>query len=226
MKNKTLAIFDWNGTLLADTAIAWKSTLPCLEFYGRPPISIKEQRDLFDFPIINFYKNVGCDIDQVKATKEESNRIFQDHYDRLSANARTRRGAIKLLEWLKENGVTCIILSNYIEEKLVFHLERLKMKKYFSYISANRCNGITVLDTMNKQERLETFMSEHGYNTDNSVIIGDSKEEPEIGRQLGITSIGITNGCISERRLRAAKPDHVISALPQAIDIIRDMWEV
>jgi len=102
----------------------------------------------------------------------------------------------------------------------------LKVRKYFSHVSANSCNGVTVLDTMNKSERLETFMSEHGYSNSNTVIVGDSKEEPEIGRKLGITSIGITNGCINEKRLRAAKPDHVISALPQAIDVLKEKWGI
>jgi len=226
MNNKKLAIFDWNGTLIADTAIAWKATIPCLEFYGRPPITIEQQRDTFDFPIIHFYERNGCDADHVRATNEESNQIFQEHYDRLSVKARTRRGTRKLLEWLKKRDVTCIILSNYIGEKLINHLERLKIDHYFDHVSANICNGTTVLDTMNKHERLESFMSEHGFTPEKAVIVGDSNEEPKIGRLYGIPSIGITNGCISEARLRAAKPDHVISALPQAIDVIKKVWDI
>lgn len=224
MKNKKLAIFDWNGTLLADTAIGWQATLPCLDFYGVPHITLKKQRELFDFPIIHFYKRVGCDMDKVIATKEESNAIFQEHYDRLAVNARTRQGTRKLLDWLKERDVTCIILSNYIENKLTAHLERLDLLDYFAHVSANTCNGTSVFDQMNKHERLSEFMIKRGYHPANTVIFGDSREEPDIGRRLGITSIGITNGCISERRLRKAKPDHVISALPQAIDILHGLW--
>ena len=226
MKNRKLAIFDWNGTLIADTALAWKATIPCLEFYGRPPISLKKQRETFDFPIIHFYKRNGCDIDKVLATKEQSNDIFQEHYDALALKARTRRGARELLDWLKARDVTCIILSNYIKHKVTFHLERLNLDHYFAHVSANGCNGTTVLDTMNKYERLSDYMIKRGFRPDNSFIIGDSKEEPEIGRRLGIPSIGITNGCISEPRLRAANPDHVISALPQAIDVMKEKWDL
>ncbi|MCK5384453.1 MAG: HAD family hydrolase [Alphaproteobacteria bacterium] len=226
MKNRKLAIFDWNGTLLADTALAWKATKPCLEFYDRPPISLKKQRETFDFPVIHFYKRNGCDIDRVLATKEESNNIFQEHYDKLALKARTRCGARELLDWLKDRDVTCIILSNYIEKKIIFHLERLNIRHYFSTISANTCNGETVLDTMNKFERLSDYMVKRGFRPDDSFIIGDSKEEPDIGRRLSIFSIGITNGCISEKRLRAAKPDHIISALPQTIDVLKNKWGI
>ncbi|MFP4097414.1 MAG: HAD family hydrolase [Alphaproteobacteria bacterium] len=224
MTQKKLAVFDWNGTLLADTVIGWHATKPCLEFYGVAPMSLKRQREIFDFPIVRFYERAGCDINHVMATKEESNALFQDHYDRLSTKARTRRGAKLLLDWLAARDVTCIILSNYIGDKINNHLERLNIGHYFSYVSANQCNGITVLDTTNKQQRLGRFMDENGYVPDNTMILGDSMEEPEIGRALGITSIGITNGCISEQRLRAARPDYVISALPQTIDIVRQKW--
>ena len=226
MTNKKLAVFDWNGTLLADTVICWKATQRPLAFYGRPPISLKKQRETFDFPILRFYQRNGCDVDHVLATKDQSWDIFQKDYERLSAKARTRRGAKRLLKWLTNKDVTCIILSNYIDNKIMPHLDRLNIRHYFSHVSANNCGGTSILDTMNKYERLSEFMNTHDYCPDDTVIFGDSKEEPDIGRRLGITSFGITNGCISEPRLRAAKPDHVISALPQAIGILKSTWDV
>lgn len=63
-------------------------------------------------------------------------------------------------------------------------------------------------------------MLTRGYQPSNAFIIGDSKEEPDIGRALNITSIGITGGCITEKRLRHAKPDHVIHALLEVIPIL------
>ncbi|MCK5374713.1 MAG: HAD family hydrolase [Alphaproteobacteria bacterium] len=226
MKNKKLAVFDWNGTLLADTVICWKATQSSFAFYGLPPISLKKQRETFDFPIIRFYQRNGCDVDQILATKEQSWDIFQKDYEHLSAKARTRRGAKTLLDWLTKKDVTCIILSNYIDDKITPHLDRLNIRHYFSHVSANTRNGPSILDTMNKYERLSEFINTYNYHPDNTVIFGDSNEEPDIGRRLGVTSIGITNGCISEPRLRAAKPDHMISALPQAINVLKDQWKI
>ncbi len=226
MKNQKLAIFDWNGTILADTTQAWVASNKCLEFYGQAPISFKRQRETFDFPIIHYYKRNGCCIDKVLETKTEANEIFQSSYDALAANARTRRGARDLLEWLRKNNVTCIILSNYITTKIVAHLERLKIEHYFSYVSANNCDGTSILSSTNKLERLSDFMVKRGYRPDNAFIIGDSREEPEIGRHLGITSIGITGGCINEKRLRAAKPDHLIHNLSETKKILHDKWDL
>ncbi len=226
MKNRKLAIFDWNGTLIADTRPAWMASNECLKFYGKAPISFAQQLETFDFPIIHYYKRNDVDIDLVLKTKDEANDIFQTHYDRLAAKARTRRGARDLLDWLKSEDVTCIILSNYLTVKIEAHLERLKIRDYFSFISANNCNGTSILNSTSKLERLSDFMTKRGYQAQGAFIIGDSKEEPDIGRHMGITSIGITGGCINERRLRSAKPDHVISALPQAIDILKEKWGI
>ncbi len=224
MTAQKLAIFDWNGTLIADTKPAWVASNACLAFYGKGPITFQEQLETFDFPIIHYYKRNGCDIDRVLATKDEANEIFQTSYDKLAANARSRRGTRQLLDWLKQQDITCMILSNYLVPKIEHHAKRMKIDHYFTHISANTCNGTSILNTTSKKERLSDFMVERGYKPANAFIIGDSKEEPDIGRALGITSIGITGGCISEKRLRHAKPDHVIKALPEVIPILCKKW--
>ncbi len=224
MKNQKLAIFDWNGTVIADTRQAWVASNKCLEFYGVEPISFKRQLETFDFPIIHYFKRNGCCIDKVLETKEQSNKIFQDAYDELAANARTRRGARDLLGWLTANDVTCIILSNYLTHKIECHLKRLKIDHYFSYVSANNCDGTSIISSTNKLERISEFMIKRGYLPDNAFIIGDSKEEPDIGRHMGITSIGITGGCINESRLRSANPNHLISNLSKTKDILSKKW--
>ncbi|MBI1300964.1 MAG: HAD hydrolase-like protein [Alphaproteobacteria bacterium] len=226
MTTRKLAIFDWNGTLIADTRIAWIASNKCLEFYGKEPITFAKQLETFDFPIIHYYKNNGVSVDEVLRTKEQSNVIFQKTYDELAKNARTRRGTRDMLAWLTVQGVDCIILSNYLTEKIEFQLKRLKIYHYFSFISANNCDGTSILNSTSKLERLSDFMVKRGYQPKNAFIIGDSREEPEIGRHMGITSIGITGGCISERRLRKAKPCHLIHSLNEVKGILRNIWKL
>lgn len=226
MTIKRLAVFDWNGTIIADTKMAWIASNKCLQFYGRPPITLQRQRETFDFPILHYYKRNGCAIDKVLETKTQANEIFQTHYEALAASARTRSGARALLEWLNSKSVNCIILSNYLTDKITPHLKRLKIDHHFSHISANNCDGTTILSATNKLERLSDFLIKRGYHPDNAFIIGDSMEEPDIGRHLGLTSIGITGGCITEKRLRKARPDHLIGTLAEVPGILEKIWEI
>lgn len=226
MTSEKLAIFDWNGTLIADTHMAWVASNACLKFYGVEPISLQRQRETFDFPIIHYYTRNGCSVDAVLATKTQANEIFQNAYDDLAAHARTRRGAKTLLSWLHKQGFTCIILSNYLVPKIENHLERLNIRHYFSTISANTCDGTSILNATSKKERLADFLHKRNYHPANAFIIGDSMEEPDIGRHMGIMSIGITGGCITKHRLVKARPDYLINSLTETIPILCKKWSL
>ena len=194
---KKLIVFDWNGTLLADTIASWKAANVCLDFYGAPEISLARYRETFDFPVIKFYEANGCAEDYVMSRVEESNPLFQNSYEDLAAGARTRRGTRAILQWIKENQLGCIILSNYRTEKITAHLQRLKIDHYFDHVSAHNCDGSTILQSTSKVQRLSSYMAEHGYKPQDTIIIGDSTEEPDIARELGLISAGITDGYIS-----------------------------
>ncbi len=224
LQNK-LIVFDWNGTLISDTRQSWIAGNACLEFYGSSPLSLKEYREYFTFPIIHFYKKVGLSVDEVLAKKEEANEVFQKSYDKLAANARTRSGARKTLNWLQTQKATSIILSNYLTEKIHTHTKRLKIDGFFDDISAHTCNGTTILEKTSKVERLKDYMDSHGFTPDNTIIIGDSAEEPEIARLLGLISVGISDGYISHTRLKHAAPDYIIHRLDEIIPLLKRCWQ-
>lgn len=221
-----LIVFDWNGTILSDTVYAWEAGNKCLEFYGAKPISLQQYRETFTFPIIHFYKKNGLSIDDVLVRKEEGNAVFQAHYESLAAKARTRTGARDLLQWLHDRSVSCIILSNYQTDKIKAHLSRLNLDRFFQYVSAHDCSGTTILEQTTKAERLSNFMVKRGYKPDNTVIIGDSAEEPDIGRYLGLTSIGITDGTLTRARLLKAQPDYVVKKLADVKSILNKVLDI
>ncbi len=217
--DKKLFVFDWNGTILADTRASWRAGNDCLEFYGAAPISLAVHRATFIFPILPFYELHGVSAERVLALKDEGNAVFQTAYERYSRNVRTRHGARALLEHLKARDVDCMILSNYRTEKIRDKAQHLGIAEYFKDISAHDCGGTTILQSTTKVLRLREYMAANGYNAENTVIIGDSMEEPEIAKALDLTSIGITGGYISRPRLRQAAPDHIVNRLDEILDL-------
>ncbi len=211
--SKTLFVFDWNGTILSDTVPSWKAGNVALEFYGAQPISLHTHRSTFCFPIIPFYEIHGISEEEVMARRDEGNEVFQSAYSTFAKNARTRTGARNLFDHLNEQNAECIILSNYLTTRINEHLDRLKIGHYFSHVSGYDCDGTTILKSTTKTLRLRSYMEEQSYSSDHVVIIGDTMEEPEIARELDITSVGITGGYITERRLREARPDYIVGRL-------------
>lgn len=224
--NNKLVVFDWNGTILSDALPSLKAGNICLEFYGAPPITMRQYRETFNFPILHFYHLNGLDTDTVLAKKDEANVIFQAAYEDLAKRARTRTGTRSTLEWIAARNMGCIILSNYRTEKIKTHLERLKIDHYFDDVLAFGCDGSSIVESTHKTERLTHYMQQRGYKPEDVVIIGDSTEEPEIARLLDLTSIGITDGYITRARLRAANPDHIIHRLDEIPDLLKTRWAI
>lgn len=219
MKDKKLVVFDWNGTILSDTIPCWKASNVCLEFFGVEPINLKRYRETCHFPVIHFYKLNGACVDTVLAKQEEANAIFYEAYVALSKGARTRSGVRQLLRWLEKSDYDRTILSNYITPEIEKQLQRLKLDHYFSHVCGNGDGG-TVLEHTTKPERLSSYMLKRGYRAENTYLIGDSTEEPEIAHKLGLKCISITGGYFSTPRLKAANPHHIVHNLKDVIEIL------
>ncbi len=221
---RRLIVFDWNGTLLSDTIPSWKAANVCLDFYGMTPITLQRYRETFTFPVIHFYKLNGCDVDTVLVKKSEANMIFQNAYESLAAKSRMRAGGRQILTWLHKNNIPAIILSNYLTDKIEWQLKRLGVAQFFEFVSAHDDDGTKILEHTTKTGRLADYMKAHGYAAENTVIIGDTMEEPQIGRDLNVASVGLTDGYITERRLREAKPAHIIHNLRDLRPLLIQKW--
>ncbi len=221
MKNKKLIVFDWNGTILADTIPSWKAGNNCLEFYGAKPITLKRYRDTIHFPVIHFYTLNGCKVDQILEKSQGANKVFQNSYQAYAKNCRTRQGTRELLEFLQAQSIDRTILSNYLTPKIEREAKRLNLEHYFSHICGNNDDGLKILEHTTKTKRLSDYMLKRGYHPQNTIIIGDSTEEPEIAHHLGLKSISITGGSFSTPRLKKANPDYIVNSLTEVIDILR-----
>ncbi|MFZ3077680.1 MAG: HAD hydrolase-like protein [Candidatus Aenigmatarchaeota archaeon] len=215
-------VFDFNGTLFADTTACWEADNHILKTFGGNKISLKEFRNTFSIPAINFYSVNGCDKNGLTKDSEKLGKIFHGFYEKRAAKLRSRKNAKIVLKWLQENGIDSVILSNHTVAGINFQLERLGMKKYIGTLLAN-----TALDSSmkarSKQKRLEDYIKTNSLRKEGIIIIGDTCEEIEIGRIAGIRTVAITGGYYSEARLRKGKPDFMISGLKELIGIIREI---
>ena len=50
-----LLVFDWNGTVLADTGVVVAAANDQIEFAGGTPLARDEMLQRFYFPVLNFY---------------------------------------------------------------------------------------------------------------------------------------------------------------------------
>jgi phosphoglycolate phosphatase len=218
-----LAVFDWNGTLYNDTLATLAATNACLECLGKAPIDLPTLQETFSFPLVHFYERMGVSVDVYLRDAAKLADLFLGVYERECPAYGLADGAMDTVLWLKSHGVHCMVLSNHLQDCVIRDARRLGIDGCLDHISGTHTYA-TITTGMNKFERLSDYMTAGGFTSDKTFIIGDSHEEPEIARRLGILGISITGGLMSPARLEKHKADYVISYLPEVRTLIRDVW--
>lgn len=212
-------VFDFNGTLLADTNACWETDNRVLKTFGGSQVSLKTYRDTIVIPAIDFYSIHGCNKVELTKNSESLGSVFHEFYEKRAANLRSRKNARTALRWLQESKIESVILSNHTISGINFQLERLGLKEYVAAILANSALDSS-MKGRNKQEKLEEYAKSSGLEKRGIIIVGDTCEEIEIGRSMGLTTVAITGGYYSAARLKKGGPDFMIGNLGELIKIV------
>lgn len=204
-----LIAFDWNGTILDDLDECYEASKEVLKRLNGKTITQEEFRRTLHIPIIDFYMQHGLKRDHIIENSHDLSVIFHTFYETLAQDCSMREGTQELLEWLGPRKVRCIILSNHTVESIEEHLSRLGIRKHFADILANERLDAPISER-NKLEKLRDYMKVHGYGREDVAIVGDSLEEIEVAKDLGITSIALAGGHYEESRLEALNPDYLL----------------
>ena len=212
-------VFDWNGTLFDDTQLIVDVINKVFLHYGYPTVDYPTYQARYEVPFEKLYRNHGLSDAEIERVMKTQGDLFHDHYEPAALAASLRAGAMEILSFSRDQGVRNVILSNHIVDKIRDQLQRLAIENYFADVLAY-ADRATQFKNMTKGERLRRFMAEHRMNPAHTMIIGDSVEEIHIAKEQGFISVAITGGCVSEKRLQAEGPDHVIHSLSELKPIL------
>jgi phosphoglycolate phosphatase-like HAD superfamily hydrolase len=219
-----LIAFDWNGTLLSDTATLVKADNVALKAVGVKPISLTKFRQCFDMPIIKYYKNLGMSEEFYRKHLQKIEDIFHASYEKNSDHTRSRSGVREVLNWLEKNQIGKIIYSNHNVPNIHRKLVRLKLDKLIDVILANPIPGENPqLFVRHKQEKLIQYVKQQKLKPNEVVSVGDTEEEIEIGKQYGYHTVGITGGYNTAARLKKHKPDFLIHNMKELIGVVKKL---
>lgn len=218
---KKFIVWDWNGTLLNDTDAVMASNNMILEKIGRAPISAELFRDCFIHPTRDFYAAIGLSEEELTKVMVMERDAFHDAYEELALTMPLHLGATEILDALREHNVASLIVSNHITGEIVRILKQRNIDHHFDEVIAYISRGKQFRD-MTKGEKLQEYIKANGLNGTNALIVGDTMEEIEIARALGMISVSITGGVHAEHRLRAKSPDHVIHSLHELKPILQE----
>jgi phosphoglycolate phosphatase len=196
IKEKSLIIWDWNGTLLDDTAVCIASMNRMLSSRGMPLLSEPRYRTLFRFPVKDYYVDLGFDF--LRESFEDLSVEFISNYRELQSAALLYNGAVELLGAFRERGLQQIILSAMEHESLYRDVKEKGIADFFHAIL-----GAGDHYAHGKAAIASDFILKSGIPAANILLIGDTEHDFEVSSALGCSCILVSHGHHDEMRLKA-----------------------
>ena len=218
-KRDNLVVFDWNGTIVADTAACLNATNTVLKKLDLKPATIAQFRHHYTMPISKLYHALGMDGALLDKHEHIVKPLWHESYG--AARLRLRRGARQMFAAMQSAACESIVVSNYTVNGINAQAQKFGVRPYFSDIIAYEI-GDTNFRRKGKGARLKEYLQTKPARK--AMIVGDSEEEVEIGRELGMTTVAITDGMCSTARLRAMKPDYLVRSLTQVPAIAQHLF--
>ncbi len=187
-------IWDWNGTLLDDVGLCVDIINGVLARKNLDSLTLNYYRDIFTFPIKNYYKKAGFDFDQY--TFEEVGQEWINEYERRKNECRLHKGALEILTLLQTEKIEQSILSAYSHKTLIEIVTRFKLNEFFKYIIG--LNNIYATSKIELGKKLMKNIS----NTEGKVLlIGDTEHDYEVSKEIGADCVLIADGHQSKEKL-------------------------
>ena len=189
-------IWDWNGTLLNDTALCVNIINGLLRSKNLNPLTIDDYRLIFNFPVKDYYEKAGFNFSEYSF--EVIGKQWMDEYETRKGETTLFDGAKDVIGFIKSAGIDQSILSAYSNHTLVEIVNFHGLGGYFKYIT-----GLDNIYATSKLEIGKELIEKLNCAKDKIVLVGDTIHDYEVANGLGIKCILIANGHQSRERLLA-----------------------
>lgn len=195
LHDKKHVIWDWNGTLLLDIQHAVDITNRLLAEEGLTPITVDRYKEIFRFPVIEYYKEIGFDTSPAKFLEicEKFNQYFVDGVHQCELWP----GAVDALTHIKKSGRLQSILSASEQNILNHQMKKFGLEHLFDHVT-----GIADKAAGSKVGRGLELMKKVSVAPEDTVMIGDTDHDLEVAEAMGIDIILVEHGHQDITRLR------------------------
>ncbi len=193
-------VLDWNGTLVDDVHLCHDLLNKMLLECGHSPVSFDAYRDIFTFPIIEYYRRAGFrfkpdgDDDFGMLANE-----FREDYESSFPGLSLYSDAIDFLETAKKR-MDLYLLSATKEDLLLSETKEKRIDSYFKHMI-----GIGDIYGASKEAAGKRFFSDNDIDVSKALFIGDSLHDEEVAMSFGARCALISNGHQSKAVLEQGK---------------------
>ena len=190
-------LWDWNGTLLDDLWLCIDSINSVLESRGMKKVDEKSYREIFTFPVIKYYEQLGFNFNEEKFPIPG----FLDYYNQHFKNCALHKNANLVLRKNKINGLAQSILSAGKQSSLLNWVKYHKIEDYF--------NDLIGVENDNADGKIEaglSWVSNSGVSRNKILLIGDTIHDSDVAEAMGVDCVLVSIGHVSLKRLKSTGP--------------------
>lgn len=205
-------IWDWNGTLLNDIDLCIEIINRLLQKRNLPFLNSEKYRDIFSFPVKDYYEKIGFDFQQEPF--EIPAKEFIDQYNSKVDQCDLHQGAHDVLCHFQKIGKKQIILSAMEQNILESTLNHHQIIKYFDEVS-----GLDNHYAASKLDNGKNLIKKLQLNPAEICLIGDTEHDFEVAQTIGCTCILMADGHQSRKRLQATG-SLTLNKLQELVEVI------
>jgi len=189
-------VWDWNGTLLDDVQASVNTINQLLAVRSLPPTDVKRYRELFGFPVKNYYAALGFRLDQ-----ENWDLLARTYHDLFLADPtiRLHPAAVPTLRFCHAAGLGMSVLSASEQSILEQMLTEAGILSCFDFI-----HGVDNLHGHSKTETGRALIRRIPCPAAQVLFVGDTLHDHEVATVLGCNCVLISHGHQSHERLLAS----------------------
>lgn len=195
MSDYKCIIWDWNGTLLNDVPLNIGIVNTLLTERGKKAVdSVEYYKREFCFPVIDFYRKVGFDLENEDFTliARQYARLFDEGYP----DAEIFSEAEEILRMVKHSGREQVIISASEQGYLLKQVEYFELSHLFTDIL-----GVSDVLGSSKIERAKKWIAEKEFDSREVLFIGDTEHDFDTSRAIGCDCVLVSRGHNSKERL-------------------------
>ncbi len=189
-------IWDWNGTLLNDLELSVELINNVLIKRGLPSLSIDRYREIFTFPVKEYYAKTGLDFE--KESFEVVGKEWMDGYESRKHECGLSRKAEDVLQLIQQSGVPQSILSAYSQSSLEGIVTKFGLRGYFSNLI-----GLDHIYATSKIALGKELIAKLGLHKGEALLIGDTLHDFDVACEIGADAVLIAGGHQDKARLQA-----------------------
>ncbi|MBU3896162.1 HAD family hydrolase [Patescibacteria group bacterium] len=196
-------IFDWSGVVKDCIDDHFNVVNRMLKEHGLPSISSSELKKEWRQPYMAFYSKYFP-----KITLEEEKELYKRAIAK-SPKAKAYPGICQLIK--SEKNKRLFVASGDYPFTILKEIEDFQLSSVFDDV---------LIDLHDKEKAVSDLLKKYNLELKETLIIGDTNHEIEVGKKLGIKTGAVTWGFCSEDFLKSLKPDFLIHNIEELKDAI------